>query len=110
MAVLTPTPAPAGTWTWPADVLGFAAKKNVIHLLEPLRQAGLGLFPTGRLVVSLYTDHAQPDWQTIFFEMRVPAADLPNWESPYLKWNEELSRLDPVPRSNAVCLSVQRVR
>ena len=110
MSALLPTPAPTQSWTWPADVLEFAAKKNVIHLLEPLRQAGLRLFPTGRLEVSLYQDHDIEDLVTICFDMAVSTETVPEWQTAEAAWLEELWRLYTPPRLVPISLRVRKGR
>jgi hypothetical protein len=104
MSTLTPTPA--DTFVWPADVLDFAVR----HGLEPLRQAGLRLFPTGRLKVWLDTDHEVPDWQTIFFEMFVPLADATDWKGLHEAWLAELRRLYLPLSASHICPAIRRVK
>ena len=110
MSALLPTPATAETWAWPADVLAFAAKKNVAHLLEPLRKAGLRLFPTGRLEVSLYRDHDIDDLVTICFDMALTPEDAPDWQTAEVAWLEELWRLYPPPRLVPISPRVRKGR
>ncbi len=108
MSTLTSTPA--DTFVWPADVLEFAARHGLTHGLESLRQAGMRLFPTGRLKVWLDTDHEVPDWQTIFFEMFVPLADATDWKGLHEAWLAELWRLYPPPSASHICPAIRRVK
>ncbi len=97
--------APVTTeWQWPADVLAFAAAKDVQAYLEPLREATLRLFPRALwLKVQLVDDPSIPDLQQIVFHAKVPRQDIPNFVDALHSWNHELDRCCPRLLSHHFC-------
>jgi hypothetical protein len=100
MSTTTPTPATTDAYVWPADVLEFAEKHNVKHGLEPLRQATLRLFPTGRLTVTFEPDPELSDLDAIVFEVTVKVADVPEPREAYQVWFEESRKIYRPPYTN----------
>jgi hypothetical protein len=95
MATLVPTQT---SWQWPADVRAFAARQQVEPYLEPLRQALDRLFPTARSVqVLLEADpEIRDDWH-IVLDVRVRAADIPDYVAAKRRWHGELFAICPAP-------------
>jgi hypothetical protein len=87
---------------WPADVLKFAAQRQVRDLLDPLHVALDRLFPTAQSVrVYLEEDPEIRDDCHVVFDVRVSRADVPDFGAAKRRWHEELFRVCPAP---SVCL------
>jgi len=101
MSVLSSPP----TWTWPADVLAFAAEQGVNSYLEPLGEALRRLFPMAlSRSVSLTLDPEIRDLRTIVFEVRARDADIPDYVAAKRAWHDEVFRICPAPLVNHFCL------
>jgi hypothetical protein len=88
----------AANWQWPADVLEFAAKTQVLGCLDPLLEATRRVFPTARQIrVSLQDDPEIADDWHIDFDVQVPAQDVPYFVETQHKWVRELYGCCPAP-------------
>jgi hypothetical protein len=96
-APVTPLPPqPGAAWTWPPDVLDFAARQGVAAFLDPLLQGTRQLFPAALgIEVYLSEDPASPGGRTIIFLVRVPSADVPDFLATFKAWTREFVRLCP---------------
>jgi len=100
MSVLSSTP----TWTWPADVLAFAAEQRVDSYLEPLREATVRLFPMAKkIAVSLELDPEIRDLRWIVFEVGARDADIPDYVAAMRAWHDELFRICPARLTHNFC-------
>ena|SRR5262245_56983984 len=92
MATVAPT---AATWTWPPDVLRFAAEQGVSAYLDPLLDATRRTFPGTPIETVIEDDPELPDDRRILFRV-----DVTGWSADALfsaenSWIEELFRHCP---------------
>ena len=57
----TPTTPTAAGWTWPADVLAFAAERGLTSYLEPVLEMSRRVFPGRRITAEMAADYEIPD-------------------------------------------------
>lgn len=55
------TPTTATSWTWPAEVLAFAAEQGVTAYLEPVLEMTRRLFPDRPITAEVAADYEIPD-------------------------------------------------
>ena len=92
MATVAPT---AATWTWPPDVLAFAAAQGVSAYLNPLLDATRRVFPGTSLETVVEDDPEVADDRRIVFRV-----DVTGWLADEIfkaenLWTEELFRCCP---------------
>jgi hypothetical protein len=102
-AVIPPTKA----WTWPAEVLDFAARKGLNGYLDPLLEATHRLFPTAQRVdVLVERDPEIRDHSYIVFEVYVPKSDIPDYVQAHHSWTDEFRRICPGPEGFLFCFTL----
>jgi hypothetical protein len=90
-----PTTA-ATAWEWPADVLAFAAERQVQSYLEPLLEVTRQVFPTAPSI-TIYVDEDPEilDDRHIVFEVHQPCVDANAYVERQRRWNDEAFRRCP---------------
>ena len=107
--VSTPSPSAPSAWQWPADVLEFAAQRQVSAYLDPLLEATRRLYPTARLLrVRVEQDPELRDERWILIEVFAPAADVPSITPAVHAWNNEVFRICPMPLVHNFVLRLHR--
>src|SRR5947208_2825724 len=92
---------------WPPDLLEYARRHGVEHVLEPLLEATRQVFPTARDVrVYLEPDVALPDLWFIVYEVRLPRMSAQDFIAADRQWGREEMRLYPPPTRVAFSLRV----
>jgi DNA-binding transcriptional LysR family regulator len=85
----------AATWTWPPDLLAFAAEQGVSAYLDPLLDATRRAFPRAPLETVIEDDPEVPDDRRIVFRV-----DVTGWSADAIFnaeniWTEDLFRHCP---------------
>jgi hypothetical protein len=89
---------PTTAWQWPADVVNFAVQHQVDAYLDPVMAAIQRTFPTATSVRAFVEDDPElRDVWYIVLEVRVPAADVPDYVAAKRPWYRELSQIWPKP-------------
>jgi hypothetical protein len=92
-----PVTTPA-VWQWPAEVLTFAAERQLQPYLDPLLDVTRRVFPTLRhLEVTVEDDPEIRDERYIVFWVKVPQTDIPNFVEAVHRWDDEVRPLCPSP-------------
>jgi hypothetical protein len=89
-------------WTWPAEVLTFAAETGVGEYLDPMLEMTRGHFPGARsLTVYVEEDADVPDTSTILFDVRVDSLTPEQYVATSHEYVRKSFAICPAPR---ICL------
>jgi hypothetical protein len=95
---------------WSAEVLAFAAQRQLAMYLDPLLQVSRRLFPTAESIeVTLESDPALVDHQRVVFDVRVPKPDVADFVQAVHRWSAEAFQLCPSPQAYTFCLILNRI-
>jgi hypothetical protein len=94
---MTPTAPPAATWSWPADVLTFAAKHGITPYLDQLLSVTQRLFPNRLLRVFVEEDPEIPDDCYLSFEVDITGMTVEELGATRRAWTDALYALCPFP-------------
>jgi hypothetical protein len=92
MATVAPT---AATWTWPPDVLAFAAEQGVSAYLDPLLHAARRAFPGAALEIDVEDNPEVANDRRIVFRVDVTGWSADEISNAENKWTEDLFRHCP---------------
>jgi hypothetical protein len=85
-------------WQWPAEVLAFAAGKQMERYLDPLLQVTRRIFPSARrLKASVKQDPEIQDETHIVFEVELAGLTPAEAAAAEGEWTRELHRIYPSP-------------
>jgi hypothetical protein len=97
-------------WQWSDDVLTFARSNGVEDCLDPFLEATRQLFPTALSLRVFPEQEADISGLTYYvFELRVPAADVPDYPKACHDWTEALLASSTLPRMVPFCLDLSPV-
>jgi len=86
------------SFEWPAEVLAFAAQRELQEYLQPMLDATRHIFPTALSIqVTLDPDPEIRDLAFIVFNVDVPRLSPTEYLAAQHQWNEQLVRLRPYP-------------
>jgi DNA-binding transcriptional LysR family regulator len=85
----------AATWTWPPEVLAFAAEQGVSAYLDPLLDATRRNFPGAALEVEVADDPEVANDRRIVFRVDVTGWSADDMFQAENKWTEDLFRHCP---------------
>ncbi|HEY1860959.1 MAG TPA: hypothetical protein VGG61_11420 [Gemmataceae bacterium] len=96
MATAAPT---AATWTWPPDVLAFAAEQGATKFLEPMLEMTRRVFPNARkLSVCLEEDWEIANERWIAFEVQMAGLTPDQYVELHNQWSDGLFEACPAPQ------------
>jgi hypothetical protein len=96
-------------WTWPPDVLAYAARHQVSQYLDPLLEMTQRLFPTGSLRISVYFDRELREVSWIALDAEVPRSDVGDYVEAVHRWNDQAAQLCPAPLRHHFTFSLNPV-
>ena len=83
---------------WPADVLEFAAPRNLEPYLEPLLQALRRVFPTAKLIHAKLEEDlvVEGHWQVVF-DVQIVGLSAVEARASQKAWHQEMVSICPSP-------------
>lgn len=85
-------PTATAEWTWPPDVLAFAAAHDLTPYLEPVLEMTRRLFPGRRLMAEVTADYEIPDECYVTIWVEVPDLTTEQLLTTQDQWYDELRR------------------
>jgi hypothetical protein len=89
----------AATWTWPPDVLKFAAEQDASKLLEPMLEMTRRVFPDALMLSTcLEVDWEIANERWIAFEVEMAHLTAEQYVDFHNQWSDGLFEVCPAPQ------------